>query len=191
MKANEYMAQDIDLLRKRLHRKRGHVHCVGVGGVGMSGLARLLQAQGFTVSGGDCHANPLMDGLRRRGMTIAAGHSHLHITNDVDMIVHSTAIASDHPELRRARSNKIPVFHRGVVLAAFIRDIPTIAVSGTHGKTTTTAMIAQILRHAGLNLSYCLGGEVQGLDGSAYWGGTWPAGGRSGRERRHPDLLSS
>jgi len=148
-------------LAQELIGKGGHVHLVGAGGIGMAGIAFLLQKRGFTVGGCDMQENRQTDWLRKHGIQISAGHDETHV-KDIDWLVRSTAVPDTHPEVRRARERGIPVSRRGEVLPALMRDRTCIAVSGTHGKTTTTAMIAQVL-----GCGYCVGGEIAGIEGVA------------------------
>ena len=127
----------------------------------MAGVAFLLKERGFTVTGCDMQENRQTDWLRKNGIRISAGHDENHV-KDIDWLVRSTAVPGTHPEVRRATELGIPVSLRGEVLPALMRDRTCIAVSGTHGKTTTTAMIAQVL-----DCGYCIGGEIAGIDGVA------------------------
>jgi UDP-N-acetylmuramate--alanine ligase len=147
---------------QHLIRNGGHVHLIGAAGIGMAGVAFLLNERGFTVTGCDMQTNRQTEWLDRCGIRIAVGHSEDHITPDTDWVIRSTAVPDRHPELVRARSFSIPVSRRGEVLPALMRDRTCIAVSGTHGKTTTAAMIAQIL-----DCGYCIGGEITGVAGVA------------------------
>lgn len=140
----------------------GSVHLIGVAGIGMSGIAFLLKQRGFIVSGCDLQDNRQTQWLRHNGIQIYIGHDENHITPETDWVIHSTAVPDTHAERIRARDLGIPVSRRGEVLPALMRDRTCIAVSGTHGKTTTTAMIAQILE-----CGYCIGGEISGLEGVA------------------------
>jgi UDP-N-acetylmuramate--alanine ligase len=131
---------------------------IGIGGIGMAGLARLLQQRGHQVDGCDEQENRQTAWLRAKGIPVTLGRSAAHAAS-ADWIIRTTAVPDDHPEVRGAR---VPVHRRGEVLPALLRDRITLAVSGTHGKTTTTSMIAQIL-----GCGYCIGGEVPGFDGVA------------------------
>ena len=151
-----------------LARRSGRVHCLGICGVGMAGLARLLKALGFDVSGCDLEAGgALCEGLRAAGIPVAAGHDPAHLEAGFDWLLRSSAVNPECSELRAARANKTPVFKRGEALAALGRLYETLAVCGTHGKTTTTAMLVQVLRVAGRDPAYCVGGECPALDGVA------------------------
>ncbi len=131
---------------------------IGIGGIGMAGLALLLKERGHIVSGCDGQENRQTAWLREKGIPVLTGHGSSHLTG-IEWVIRTTAVPDDHPEVVNA---KVPVSRRGEVLPALLRDRITIAVSGTHGKTTTTSMIAQIL-----GCGYCVGGEVPGFDGVA------------------------
>lgn len=149
-------------LAEQLIKKGGHVHLMGIGGIGMAGVAWLLKERGFTVSGCDLQQNRQTEWLIRNGIKISQGHSENHITSEIDWLVRSTAVPDSHPEVHLALDQEIPVSRRGDVLPALMRDRICIAVSGTHGKTTTTAMIAQVL-----DCGFCVGGEIDGFEGVA------------------------
>jgi len=136
----------------------GHVHFVGICGVGMAGLAFHLKHKGWRVSGCDSQSQPIATWLTAAGIEIQCGHDCAHLVG-VDWVVRTTAVRADHPEILAAATRGLPVFQRGVVLAALLSGCPSIIVSGTHGKTTTTAMLAQILLAAGRDPSFCIGGE--------------------------------
>lgn len=150
-----------------LSSNRGHVHLVGVCGIGMAGVAALLKGRGFEVTGCDNSSNRISDWLAQRGIRVQQGHSPEHIDESVDWIVRSTAVNPDSEEIREARAKGIPVFLRGEVLPRILDDSTSVAVSGTHGKTTTSAFIAQVLKETGLSPSWCIGGEIDGLGGVA------------------------
>jgi UDP-N-acetylmuramate-alanine ligase len=139
----------------------GHVHLMGIGGIGMAGVAWLLRERGFMVSGCDLQENRQTAWLRAKGIEIAKGHDASHISNDIDWLIRSTAVPDTAPEVQAALDAGIPVSRRGDVLPALMRDRVCIAVSGTHGKTTTTAMIAQVL-----GCGFCVGGEIDGFEGA-------------------------
>ncbi len=131
---------------------------IGIGGIGMAGLALLLKERGHRVTGCDEQENRQTVWLRGKWIPVLIGHDRSHLEG-VEWIIRTTAVPDDHPEVVHA---SVPVSRRGEVLPALLRDRFTIAVSGTHGKTTTTSMIAQIL-----GCGYCIGGEVPGFDGVA------------------------
>lgn len=148
-------------------RGSGHIHMVGICGVGMAGLAILLQRRGFTVSGCDLMVNKLAGWLRERHVSVTEGHSPSHLNNDVTLVVRSTAVPESSPEIVAARAKELPILRRGELLPALLEGSASIAISGTHGKTTTSSFIAQALTTAGLNPSFCIGGEVTPLGGIA------------------------
>jgi UDP-N-acetylmuramate--alanine ligase len=152
----------------------GHVHLVGIGGAGMSTVAALLRARGLVVSGSDAKEGATTVALRERGVRVDVGHAAEHV-DDADTLVVSSAIRPTNPELVRARERGIRVLHRSEALAALMADRRAVAVAGAHGKTTTSAMIAVTLRHAGLDPSWAIGGTV--LDGD---GGPGPGVGAVG-----------
>nr|MBP7275293.1 UDP-N-acetylmuramate--alanine ligase [Kiritimatiellia bacterium] len=164
---------EYDAARALWKRGVGRAHGMGAGGVGMAALLELLRARGFSASGCDTSENRLTAWLAARGIPVAAGHDSAH-ADAAEWLIHTTAVPSDHPELRRARERNIPVTPRGIALAARMSAGHTIAVSGTHGKTTTTSLLAQILRACGIDTSFAIGGEVAPLGGVA-------GAGRSGR----------
>ncbi len=148
--------------------KRGsRVHLIGVGGIGMSGLASVLVSQGVRVSGSDLSENHETDVLRRRGASIHRGHSAKNITRDLDRVIVSSAIPADHEEVKAARRRHIPVIPRLQAVAELLQQHRSLGVAGTHGKTTTTAMIATILRGRGARPSYLIGADCPALGGNA------------------------
>ena len=156
-----------DTLRALLQSGTGHVHLAGICGIGMAGLAVLLRARGFTVTGCDLMINKLAGWLRHQGIQVTEKHSPDHLGDDVTWVIRSAAVAPDSEELRAAETRSIPVFKRGEVLPLLLEGTTSVAVSGTHGKTTTTSFIAQILVAAGRDPSFCIGGEVAPLGGVA------------------------
>jgi UDP-N-acetylmuramate--alanine ligase len=147
----------------------GHVHLIGVGGVGMSGLARLLLTRGIPVSGSELRDWPTLAGLRALGGTIHMRHEAANL-DGVDTVVYSTAIPQDHLELVEARSRGLRIMHRSQALAAAMAGRRAIAVAGTHGKTTTTSMTTLILQHAGLDPSFFIGGEISEVGSNGHHG---------------------
>ena len=127
-----------------------HVHFLGVGGISMSALAEALAVQGFRVSGCDRGDSPRLQGLRDHGVQVHVGHAPAHLAG-VDVVVRTTAIRDDNPELQAAVAAGLPVHHRSQCLAWMLRGKRAVAVAGTHGKTTTSAMLAVILEAAGLD----------------------------------------
>ena len=136
-----------------------HVHMIGIGGAGMRNLARLFLARGLDVTGSDLKDSDGVQELRALGATVATGHADTNL-GDADAVVVSSAIRDDNPELVEARRRGIPTWARAQALAAAATDRREIAVAGTHGKTTTTAMIALVLERAGLDPTYVIGGDM-------------------------------
>jgi UDP-N-acetylmuramate--alanine ligase len=132
-------------------------HFVGIGGIGMSAIARILLARGARVSGSDLNGSPLLDELRAEGAQITIGHDAGNVRG-VDAVIVSSAIDRRNPECAAARRTGIPILHRGEMLSRLLTDRRGIAVCGTHGKTTTTAMTYAVLRHGGVDASLALGG---------------------------------
>jgi UDP-N-acetylmuramate--alanine ligase len=147
----------------------GTIHLIGVGGVGMSGLARLLLTRGIPVTGSELREWPSLAGLRALGGTIHMNHEASNL-DGVDTVVYSTAIPADHLELAEARKRGLRVLHRSEALAAAMTGRRTIAVAGTHGKTTTTSMATLILQHAGLDPSFFIGGEISEVGSNGHHG---------------------
>ena len=154
------------------------LHFIGVGGAGMSGLALVCARLDASVTGSDRSDSSYMERLRAAGLEVAVGHDAANLPDGAEVVV-STAIAADNPELTAARERGVEPIHRGALLAELCAEKRLIAVAGTHGKTTTTAMIAWALRGIGADPAFFVGGEVPGLgdDGGAAnagWGeGEW------------------
>ena len=160
--------RDFAVARSLLTRGPAAVHFAGVGGVGMAGLAHLLAARGYAVSGCDATPSRITDWLARHGVAVQIGHNVAHITPELAWLVRTPAVAADAPEILAAQARGLPVLARGVVLPALLQTFPfSIAVAGTHGKTTTTAMIAQLLQANGWAPAFAIGGEVDALGGVA------------------------
>lgn len=147
----------------------GRVHLVGVGGVGMSGLARLLLTRGIPTSGSELREWPQLAALKALGGTIFREHQPSNL-DGVDTVVYSTAIPQDHVELVTARERGLRLMHRSEALAATMVGRRSVAVAGTHGKTTTTSMITLMLQHAGLDPSFVIGGEISEVGSNAHHG---------------------
>jgi UDP-N-acetylmuramate--alanine ligase len=137
----------------------GRVHFVGIGGAGMSGIARIMLQRGITVSGSDAKDSAMLAELRELGATTYVGHAAEHL-GDADTLVVSTAIRDTNPELVAARERGLLVLHRAAALASLMAGRRSVAVAGTHGKTTTTSMLTVALQHAGADPSYCIGGQL-------------------------------
>ena len=142
------------------------VHFIGIGGIGMSGIARLLLARGVRVSGSDVRMTPTMTQLASLGAQVAVGHSAEQVRG-ADLVVYSTSIAPHNPELAAARDAGLPLRARGQMLADCLSGQTTIAVAGAHGKTTTTALVAAALMEAGQDPTIVVGGEVAQFGGNA------------------------
>ena len=153
-----------------MFRRIQHVHFVGIGGIGMSGIAEVLANMGFRVSGSDLRRSPVTDRLEGLGVKIAEGH-HADTVADAHVVVCSSAVRDDNPEIVEARRRSIPVIARAEMLAELMRLKPhTVAVAGSHGKTTTTSMIATIMAHANLDPTVVVGGVVGGMGSNARLG---------------------
>ncbi|GIW42122.1 MAG: UDP-N-acetylmuramate--L-alanine ligase [Candidatus Binatia bacterium] len=144
-------------------RRPRRVHFVGIGGVGMSGLAEILLTLGHTVTGSDLRKSRITERLERLGARVFLGHDAAHVAPDTDVVVISSAVKYSNPEVLRARELSIPVVLRGEMLADLLRLKHSVVVGGSHGKTTTTSLIGTILAHAGLDPTAVVGGVVQGF----------------------------
>lgn len=140
---------------------RKHYHLVGIGGIGMSGLARILLKKGEQVSGSDVKESPTVLQLRQEGAEIAIGHSEKNIKKP-DAVVYSTGIPKTNIEYITAKDRKIPLLHRSDLLAQMMEGFAPLLVTGTHGKTTTAALLAHLLLEANLDPSYAVGGYING-----------------------------
>ncbi|MER5460938.1 UDP-N-acetylmuramate--L-alanine ligase [Streptomyces sp. NPDC002668] len=137
-------------------------HFIGIGGAGMSGIAKILAQRGAKVAGSDARESATADALRALGVTVHIGHATEHLATDASCVVVSSAIRADNPELARAAELSVPVVHRSDALASLMTGLRSIAVAGTHGKTTTTSMLAVALTELGLDPSYAIGGDLEG-----------------------------
>jgi UDP-N-acetylmuramate--alanine ligase len=142
-----------------MYRRIQRVHFVGIGGIGMCGIAELLHEQGVRVSGSDLREGPTVARLRALGVPVAVGHAAGHV-GDADVVVYSSAVRPSNPELLEAERRKIPVIPRAEMLAELMRLKDGIAVAGSHGKTTTTSLIAHVLGAASLDPTAVIGGRV-------------------------------
>ena len=145
------------------------VHLVGVGGVGMGGIAEVLHNLGYQVSGSDLRAGAMTERLAQLGVRIAIGHAAENV-RDADVVVTSTAIAEENPEIIASRASGVPLVPRAEMLAELMRFKHGIAVAGTHGKTTTTSLIASVLSVGGLDPTYVIGGRLTGAGTNAALG---------------------
>lgn len=142
-----------------MKHKIKHIHFVGIGGVGMNGIAEVLLNLGYQVSGSDLADNAATQRLKKLGATVYVGHAESHLVH-ADAVVVSTAVSSDNPEVLAARARHIPVVPRAVMLAELMRLKQGIAVAGTHGKTTTTSLTASVLAKGGLDPTFVIGGKL-------------------------------
>jgi UDP-N-acetylmuramate--alanine ligase len=136
-----------------------HIHFVGIGGAGMSGIAEVLHNLGYGISGSDLSESATVQRLRALGVRVAIGHDAAHV-QDADAVVVSTAVRADNPEVLAARARHIPVVPRAVMLAELMRLKRGIAIAGTHGKTTTTSLVASVLAEGGLDPTFVIGGKL-------------------------------
>jgi UDP-N-acetylmuramate--alanine ligase len=153
-----------------MFRRIQHVHFVGVGGIGMSGIAEVLLNMGFRVTGSDLKRSDVTARLESLGAKIYEGHAAEHV-GGAHVVVRSTAVRGDNPEVLEARRRSIPVIPRAEMLGELMRLKPhTVAVAGSHGKTTTTSMIATVLAHAELDPTVVVGGVVGAMGSNARLG---------------------
>jgi UDP-N-acetylmuramate--alanine ligase len=152
-----------------MKHKVKRVHFVGIGGVGMSGIAEVLLNLGFEVSGSDLGENATTRRLRSLGARVMQGHATENL-DQADVVVVSTAVKDDNPEVAAARERHIPVVPRAMMLAELMRFRQGIAVAGTHGKTTTTSLIASILGEAGMDPTFVIGGRLEAAGSNARLG---------------------
>ena len=145
------------------------VHIVGIGGAGMNAIATVLARMGHRVSGSDLKSSAGLERLRALGVVVDVGHSAQHVGADVEAVTISTAIPATNPEVRVALDRGLPVLRRAETLAAIAATRRSVAVSGTHGKTTTTSMLAMILVEAGWHPSFIVGGDLNEVGGGAAW----------------------
>ena len=159
-----------DEIPTRLPREIGPIHFVGIGGIGMSGIAEVLCNLGYTVQGSDASENANVNRLREKGITIHVGHKAENVSG-ADVLVVSTAIKRDNPELMAARAQRIPVVRRAEMLAELMRLKSCVAIAGTHGKTTTTSMVAALLDAGELDPTVINGGIINAYGTNARLGG--------------------
>ena len=145
------------------------VHFVGVGGVGMSGIAEVLNNLGYEVEGSDMKASETTNRLKRLGISVSIGHKTENV-KDADVVVTSSAVSRDNPEVRSARDLSIPVIPRAEMLAEIARLKYGVLIAGAHGKTTTTSLVASVLGDGKLDPTVVIGGKLKGIDSNARLG---------------------
>ncbi|KEJ54543.1 mur ligase middle domain protein [Escherichia coli 2-460-02_S4_C1] len=150
-------------------RRVRHIHFVGIGGAGMGGIAEVLANEGYQISGSDLAPNPVTQQLMNLGATIYFNHRPENV-RDASVVVVSSAISADNPEIVAAHEARIPVIRRAEMLAELMRFRHGIAIAGTHGKTTTTAMVSSIYAEAGLDPTFVNGGLGKTAGGSCAFG---------------------
>src|SRR5438309_349128 len=142
-----------------------HLHFTGIGGIGMSGIAEVLLNLGYTISGSDLKLSPATERLTGLGAKIYEGHAAANISGAKALVV-SSAVEEQNPEVQEARRLQIPIIPRGEMLAELMRLKYGIAIAGSHGKTSTTSMVATVLNHAGLDPTVVVGGRVGTMGGA-------------------------
>ena len=151
--------------------KKGHIHFVGIGGIGMSGIAKILKYQGYTISGCDTdHEQQSIKELQGLGCRIYQGNNTPYCNSDSDVLVYSSAIAPTNEEIRTAQARGIPTISRALMLAEIMRTKYSIAITGAHGKTTTTSLISHILIEAQKDPTVIIGGRLKNIAANARWG---------------------
>ncbi|MCA3660759.1 MAG: UDP-N-acetylmuramate--L-alanine ligase, partial [Methylobacterium sp.] len=153
----------------KIPRETGPIHFIGIGGIGMSGIAEVLAKFGYTVQGSDAADNANVKRLRGQGITCFVGHRAENLGKAAVVVV-STAIKRDNPELQAAREARIPVVRRAEMLAEIMRFRSCVAIAGTHGKTTTTSLVATLLDKAGFDPTVINGGIINAYGTNARLG---------------------
>ena len=146
------------------------IHMVGIGGIGMSGIAKYLHSQGYSITGSDMKKNEITKHLEGLGMKIFEGHSENNLDTSVSLIIRSAAVKNDNPEIKKALDKNIKITKYAEMLGKLMNEKTGIAISGAHGKTTVTAMISYILSKAGADPSFVCGGIIPQLKGNASCG---------------------
>ena len=159
----------VDKKNSLMQRKVKCIHFVGIGGIGMSGIAEVLVNLGYHISGSDVQPSETTARLQKIGAQVVIGHAAENIGN-ADVVVTSTAVKADNPEVREAHRKNIPVIPRAEMLAELLKMKFSVAVSGSHGKTTTTSMISTILAQGGLDPTMVIGGKLASIGSNARLG---------------------
>ena len=158
---------------KRIFTNTGVVHFVGIGGIGMSGIADILLNLGYNVTGSDLKENAMIARLTRKGVKVTIGHEAKNV-HGASVVVVSSAISKDNPEILEARKLHIPVVRRAEMLAELMKMKDSVAIAGTHGKTTTTSLIAAVLDQSGMDPTVVNGGVINAYNSNARLGsGDW------------------
>jgi len=152
-----------------MQRKVKRIHFVGIGGIGMSGIAEVLLNLGYGISGSDVQSSDTTKRLQQLGAEVAVGHAAEN-TGNADVVVTSTAVRADNPEVIEAHRKNIPVIPRAEMLAELLKMKFSVAVSGSHGKTTTTSMVSTILAQSGLDPTMVIGGKLASIGSNARLG---------------------
>jgi UDP-N-acetylmuramate--alanine ligase len=143
-----------------------HIHFIGIGGYGMSAIAKVMLELGYRVTGSDLARQELTDKLAAKGAQVYIGHNASHVQG-ADVVVYSTALAKDNVEMKAAEKLNIPILHRSQMLARLMADRKGIAVAGAHGKTTTSSMISLVMEQCGLDPTFIIGGEIMNVGSNA------------------------
>ena len=150
--------------------KENNYHFIGIGGIGMSALAKILLQRGARVSGSDIKMNTLIRSLEKEGAQVTMGHSGKNIPPGTTIVIYSTAVSSENPEYQQAEKQKCSLIHRSELLARLIESDHSLLIAGTHGKTTTSSLLAHLLVSAKLDPSYAIGGVVTSLQSNGQYG---------------------
>lgn len=161
-----FIAQNLKKVGEQLLNTSEHVHFIGIGGYGMSAIARVMLEMGYRVSGSDVARQELTEKLEAKGAQVFIGHEARHVEG-ADLVVYSTALPKDNVEMVAASELKIPIIHRAQMLARLMNAKQGIAVAGAHGKTTTSSMIALVMEDNGLDPTYIIGGEIMNIGSNA------------------------
>ncbi|MDE5863186.1 MAG: UDP-N-acetylmuramate--L-alanine ligase, partial [Lachnospiraceae bacterium] len=144
-----------------------HVHFIGIGGISMSGLAEILLKENFTITGSDAKGSEIVDNLMDMGARINIGQCAENITDDIDLVVYTAAVHADNPEFAACEAKKLPMLTRAQLLGQMMNNYKySVAVAGTHGKTTTTSMLSQILLEADVDPTISVGGILDSIGGN-------------------------